>query len=59
MAIGEVCGQFVQEPTSTATQVFTGEYSIAESSRRLRDTEGWIEIRLATDDRMSITLFDS
>jgi hypothetical protein len=58
-SIGEICGQHVQEPTSTVTHVFTGEYSVYESSKRLRDTEGWIEIRLATGDRMSITLFDS
>lgn len=59
VSIGEICGQFVQEPTSTVTQVFTGQYSIYESTKRLRDTEGWIEIRLATGNRMSITLFDS
>ncbi len=56
---GDVCGQFVSEPDSVVTVVYTGDYSIVESSRRLRDTEGWIEIRLATDDRMAITLFDS
>ena len=59
VSIGEICGEHVQEPTSTVTHVFTGEYSIVESTKRLRDTEGWIEIRLATDNRMSITLFDS
>ncbi len=59
VSIGEICGQYVQEPTSTVTHVFTGQYSIAESTKRLRDTEGWIEIRLATDNRMAITLFDS
>ena len=39
--------------------VYTGDYSIVESLPRLKDTEGWIEIRLATGNRMSITLFDS
>jgi hypothetical protein len=58
-SIGEICGQYVQEPTSVVTHVFTGQYSIYQSTKRLRDTEGWIEIRLATGDRMSITLFDS
>ena len=33
--------------------------SIVESSPRLHDTEGWIEIRLATGNRMAVTLFDS
>ena len=56
---GDVCGQFVSEPDSTVTVVYTGDYSIVESSRRLRDTEGWIEIRLATGNRMAVTLFDS
>lgn len=59
ISIGEVCGQFLQEPTSVTTQVFTAEYSIVDAPKRVRDTEGWIEIRLATDGRMSITLFDS
>jgi hypothetical protein len=58
-SIGEICGQWVQEPTSIATHVFVGDYSIAESKPRLRDTEGWIEIRLATGNQASITLFDS
>jgi hypothetical protein len=56
---GDVCGQFVSGPDSTVTVAYTGDYSIVESSRRLRDTEGWIEIRLATDNRMAVTLFDS
>jgi hypothetical protein len=59
VSLGEVCGQWVQEPTSVVTHVFTGRYSIAESKPRLGDTEGWIEIRLATANRASITLFDS
>jgi hypothetical protein len=59
VSVGEICGQHVQEPTSLVTHVFTGEYSIVESTKRLRDTEGWIEIRLATGNQMSITLFDS
>lgn len=58
VSIGEICGQYVQEPTSTVTHVFTGDYSIYESSTRLRDNEGWIEIRLATGNRMAITMFD-
>ena len=55
---GTICGEFVQEPANV-THVYTAEYSIADSSKRLRDTEGWIEIRLATENRMSITLVDS
>jgi hypothetical protein len=58
VSIGEICGQYVDD-VYTVTQVFTGQYSIYESTKRLKDTEGWIEIRLATGDRMSITLFDS
>jgi hypothetical protein len=59
VSLGDICGHWVQEPTSIVTHVFTGQYSIAESKPRLRDTEGWIEIRLATGNRASITLFDS
>src|SRR5262245_55270442 len=55
---GDVCGQFVDAQNS-ATQVFTCDYSIVESTRRLSDTEGFIEIRLATGNRMAVTLFDS
>jgi hypothetical protein len=58
VSLGEICGQYVDD-VYTVTQVFTGQYSIYESTKRLKDTEGWIEIRLATDNRMSITLFDS
>ena len=59
VSLGDICGQWVQEPDSIVTHVFTGQYSIAESTPRLRDTEGWIEIRLATGNTTSITLFDS
>ena len=58
-SLGDVCGEYVQEPDNTVTHVYTGDYSIVDSSHRLRDTEGWIEIRLATGNQMSITLFDS
>jgi hypothetical protein len=58
VSTGEVCGQWLQAP-NTVTHVFTGQYSIAESRPRLTDTEGWIEIRLATDNRAAISLFDS
>src|SRR5262245_34679721 len=55
---GDVCGQFVDEQ-NVATHVYTGDYSIVESTRRLGDTEGFIEIRLVTENRMAVTLFDS
>ena len=55
---GDVCGEFVSE-SSAVSVVYTGDYSIVESSPRLHDTEGWIEIRLATGNRMAVTLFDS
>jgi hypothetical protein len=58
VSMGDICGQYV-DGTYTVSQVFTGQYSIYESTKRLKDTEGWIEIRLTTDNRMSITLFDS
>lgn len=59
VSIGEICGQHVQQPTNLVSHVYTGDYSLVESPQRVRDTEGWIEIRLATDNNMSITLFDS
>lgn len=58
VSLGDICGQYV-DATNVVTHVFTGQYSIAESKPRLRDTEGWIEIRLATGNTTSITLFDS
>jgi hypothetical protein len=56
---GDVCGQYLQPPY-VVTQVFTGRYTVVDSSeRRLRGGDGWFEVRLANDGRASVTAFDS
>lgn len=52
---GQLCGHWVQEPTSVVTHVFTGTMTIEESgNRRLEGTEGFLEVRLAVDGRANV-----
>lgn len=52
---GQVCGQWVQEPTNVVTQVFTGVMTIEEAgAHRLEGTEGFLEVRLAVDGRANV-----
>jgi len=52
---GQVCGQWVQEPTNVVTHVFTGVMTIEEAGfHRLEGTEGFLEVRLAVDGRANV-----
>jgi hypothetical protein len=52
---GEICGYYVQPPTSVVTHVFTGEATIEESgSKRLEGKTGFLEVRLAEDGRAHV-----
>jgi hypothetical protein len=58
-ATGEVCGTW-PDATYVVTHDFTGRYEVtAASTRRLRGTDGWIGIVLATEDRANVQVFDS
>jgi hypothetical protein len=49
---GQVCGHWVQEPTSVVTHSFTGTMTVEESDRRgLEGDEGFLDIRMAQDGR--------
>jgi hypothetical protein len=58
VAIGEICA-----PSADAAAVryaFTGEFDAYEAvPRRLSDTQGWIEIIIATDGSANLTLVSS
>ncbi len=54
-----VCGQHLLPP-NVVTQAFSGTYSVAVTSeRKLRDGDGWFEIRLTVDGRATVSAFDS
>lgn len=56
---GEVEGQWVQPPY-VVTHVFVGRYTVTDTSvRRVRATDGWFEIRLATENRAGVTATDT
>ena len=58
-ATGEVCGTW-PDATYVVTHDFTGRYEVtASSARRLRGTDGWIGIVLATEGRANVEVFDS
>ena len=55
----EVCGQWLQPPY-VVTHVFTGRYTVtASSSRRLTGTDGFFEVRLATEGRAGVFAIDT
>ena len=56
---GEVCGTFT-DSVDVVSHIFTATYDVvATSQRKLRGGDGWLEIRLATDGRATVTAFDS
>jgi hypothetical protein len=60
VSLGEVCGQSVQEPTSSVFAVYTADFDLYDASRRgWTDTQGWVSIRLATDGRASVEVYAS
>jgi hypothetical protein len=55
----DVCGIFLQEPY-VVTHQFVGTYHVAATSeRKLRSGDGWLEVRLATEDRSGVTAIDT
>jgi hypothetical protein len=58
-ATGEVCGTWA-DATYVVTHLFVGRYVVTDaSSRRLRGTDGWISIILATEGRASVEAIDT
>ncbi len=58
-ATGEVCGTW-PDATYVVTHRFVGGYEVTASSAcRLRGTDGWISLILATEGRANVEVFDS
>jgi hypothetical protein len=58
-AVGEVCGTY-SDATYVVTHRFVGRYVVTDAtSRRLRGTDGWISLILATEGRANVEAFDS
>jgi hypothetical protein len=56
---GQVCGTW-PDATYVVTQSFTGRYVVTDASaRRLRGTDGWFSLILATEGRANVEAFDS
>jgi hypothetical protein len=58
-AVGEVCGEYA-DATYVVTHRFVGSYVVTDAThRRLRGTDGWISLILATEGRANVEAFDS
>ncbi|MET0789204.1 MAG: hypothetical protein ABWY33_08180 [Cellulomonas sp.] len=58
-ASGEVCGRWA-DATYVVTHEFVGRYIVTDASvRRLRGTDGWISLILATEGRANIEAIDT
>ena len=58
-AVGEVCGEYV-DATYVVTHRFVGHYVVTDAThRKLRGTDGWISLILATEGRANVEVFDS
>lgn len=58
-AEGEVCGTWV-DATYVVTHRFVGRYVVTDASaRRLRGTDGWITVILATEGRANLEAVDT
>jgi hypothetical protein len=58
-ATGEVCGTW-PDATYVVTHRFVGRYVVTDaSSRRLRGTDGWISLILATEGRANVEAIDT
>ena len=58
-AVGNVCGEYA-DATYVVTHRFVGRYVVADATaRRLRGTDGWISMILATEGRANVEAFDS
>ena len=58
-ATGEVCGTW-PDATYVVTHNFVGRYVVTDASfRRLRGTDGWISMVLATEGRANVEAIDT
>lgn len=58
-ATGEVCGRWANA-TYVVTHRFVGRYVVTDASaRRLRGTDGWISLILATEGRANVEAIDT
>lgn len=58
-ATGEVCGTWA-DATHVVTHRFLGRYVVTDASaRRLRGTDGWVSLVLATESRADIEAIDT
>ena len=58
-ATGEVCGTWA-DATYVVTHRFVGRYLVTDASaRRLRGTDGWISVVLATENRANLKAIDT
>jgi hypothetical protein len=58
-AVGEVCGEF-PDATYVVNQRFVGRYVVTDaSSHRLRGTDGWTSLILATEGRANVEAIDT
>jgi hypothetical protein len=58
-ATGEVCGTWT-DSTYVVTHSFVGRYVVTgASARRLRGTDGWISVILASDGRANVEAIDT
>ena len=58
-ATGEVCGTWA-DATYVVTHSFVGRYVVTDASaRRLRGTDGWISVILATEGRANLEAIDT
>jgi hypothetical protein len=62
VGMGEVCGTYVQPPTSIVSHVFTGTFEVygeETQPRRLEGVDGFYEIRLADDGTAGVFAIDT
>jgi hypothetical protein len=58
-ATGEVCGTWA-DATYVVTHRFVGRYDVTDASaKRLRETDGWISLILATEGRANVEAIDT
>ena len=58
-ATGEVCGQWT-DATYVVTHSFVGRYDVTgATAKRLRTTDGWISLVLATEGRANVEAIDT
>lgn len=62
VGMGQVCGKWVQPPTSIVTHVFTGRFEVygdGTMPKRLLGVDGWYEVRLGDNGTASVFAIDT